>query len=130
MIEISTSKLTSRKHVLIDGHAYTVRKLGAGDELAISQILRQLEKLQEKAKSGKTLTPKDDDLFQELQERSLAIYASTFDDGGDGSKSRKLIESLSYDERAELQDLIFNADKKKEGDAEPDAKTTGDKQDA
>lgn len=117
MIEIATKKLTTRKKVLIDGHEYTVRKLGAGDELAISQILRQLEKLQEKARKG-ALTSKDEDLFTELQEKSLKIYADTFDDGGDGSKSLELISGLSYDERTEVYDLIFNADKLKQAEAD------------
>lgn len=123
MIEINTNKLATRKFVKIDGHDYTVRKLGAGDELAISQIIRTLNRLQDKAKDG-TFTAKDEAKFTELQERSLKIYAATFDDGGDGSKSLELISRLSYDERTEVYDLIFNADKLKE--AEEQKETDGE----
>ncbi|UNQ40949.1 hypothetical protein MPC38_06775 [Prescottella equi] len=120
MIEIATSKLSSRKKVLIDGHDYTVRKLSAGDELAISQILRKLNRLQEKAKAG-IFSAKEEEEFNALQEQSLKIYADTFDDGGDGTKSLELISRLSYDERTEVYDMIFNADKLKEQEGEQDS---------
>ncbi|WP_439946511.1 hypothetical protein [Streptomyces sp. BBFR109] len=121
MIDISTNKLSGRKKVLIDGQEYVVRRLGAGDELAISQILRQLNKLQKKL-TAPDLKSEQEAKFEEelnvLQERALKIYADTFDDGGDGSKSMELVSRLTYDERTELYDMIFNADKIKEAEAE------------
>lgn len=121
MLEIRTANLKTRKRVLIDDHEYVVRRLGAGDELALSQIIRQTEALIKKAQKVGKLTEAEDRQFADMQEKSLKIYAGTFDDGGDGSQSLALVSNLSYDERSLLYEQIF-AEAKKEGDATDAAK--------
>lgn len=112
MLEIQTAKLSSRKRVLIDGTEFTVRKLGAGDELALSQIIRRTQELLKKAEKNNDLTDKEQADLLDMHKQSLAIYASTFDDGGDGSKSMQLVEKLSYEERTLLYKQIWNVEEK------------------
>lgn len=120
MLEISTNNLSSRKKIKIDGHVYTVRKLGAGEEMDINSIIRELNKISKRNKGKKDLSPADEAEFNRLQERSLAIYAGTFDDGGDGSKALALIKGLSYEDRGELHKQIFALDVKKTEDNPPE----------
>jgi hypothetical protein len=106
MLQIKTNQLKARKKVLIDDHEYTVRRLGAGEELALSQAYREMKKLEKKAKAEKS-TDADDDKALELANKVFNVLAGTFDDGGDGRKSRELVSSLSNDELKEVYDTIF-----------------------
>lgn len=106
MLEINTNTLKSRKKVLIDGQQYIVRKLGAGEELSLSQAMRKLEKLGNKEKSG-DLTEAEQDQAIKLAQSTLDTLISTFDDGGDGSKAKALISGLSAEELKEVYDKIF-----------------------
>jgi hypothetical protein len=109
MLEINTRDLSTRRKALIDGHEYVVRRLGAGDELAVSQMSRRAQELLKIAKESKdgNLTPELQKELDDLSERSLKIYASTYDDGGDGSRSLALVKSLSIAERVIMHNTIF-----------------------
>lgn len=109
MLEISTNQLKARKKVEIDGHPYIVRKLGAGEQLAINQLLRKAKALGQKLEDGQ---PSDQDELEaeNLSEKMVSILVGLFDDGGDGSKSRTLVSSLNETEIAELFLQIFPED--------------------
>lgn len=115
MISISTKDLSNRKTVEIDGHPYHVRELGAGDELALSQASRQIDRLQDRLRAIGSKTTKDaqqqskkaSDEIIVVHEKILSIYAGLFDDGGDGSKSRSLVGSLSFEGLREVLNMIF-----------------------
>ena len=107
MIEISTSKMSTRKKVLIDGQEFTIRKLGAGEELDLSQISRELFTLLDELDPKKGFTEESAKKYDELKKKSLDIYIATFDDGGDQSKSKELIYRLNDDERNEIYSQAF-----------------------
>lgn len=106
MLQINTNELSQRKKVEIDGHIYIVRRMGAGDQLSVSQYLRELDILAEKEKRTK-LTEKENKRVSEIENASLEITAHCFDDQEDGSKSLALVKNLSQDEIAELFNQIF-----------------------
>ena len=112
MIEFSTSSLSSRKRVKIDGHVYTVRRMGAGEELDASTVIRELKKLSSRINKSNNYSEKDMELYDKLQARSLDIFVGLFDDGGDGTKSRELIGKLSFEDRTEMVKQIFSVDTK------------------
>lgn len=109
MLEISTSQLKARKKVEIDGHPYTVRKIGAGEQLAINQLLRKAKSLEQRLTDGKS-TEQDEAEAESLSEKMITILVGLFDDGGDGSKSKTLVSSLNETEMAELFTQIFPED--------------------
>lgn len=108
MLQINTNKLDNRKHVEIDGHYYIVRRMGAGDQLSISQYMRELKSLSGKEEKG-SLTDDELNRVALIEEQALKITARCFDDQGDGEKSRQLVSSLAPDELAELMGKIFDA---------------------
>lgn len=109
MLEISTNQLKARKKVEIDGHPYIVRKLGAGEQLAINQLLRKATALGQKFEDGKS-TEQDEIEAENISERMVSILVGLFDDGGDGSKARTLVSSLNENEVRELFVQIFPED--------------------
>lgn len=114
IISISTNDLESRKKVqIIDAgvnggkpHVYTLRKLGAGEEMDLSQIARELLKLLAKVETEEW-TEKDAEIFDELKKRQLELYIKTFDDGKDGKMSKQLVESLSDTDRNTIYNQVF-----------------------
>lgn len=118
MKTISLNKLESRKHVQIDGHYYIVRKMGAGDTLAVSQMMRELDKLAKKEQES-SLTDEELKRVTEIENESLAIKARCFDDQEDGSKAMQLVRSLSDDEMGELMRQIFEEEKPETNEPTP-----------
>lgn len=110
MQQISTNKLSQRKHVEIDNHYYVVRRMGAGDQLSVGQYMRELEALSEKEKNT-PLSKEELKRVAEIERASLEISARCFDDQEDGEKSKALVSGLSADELSELMGQIFKDDK-------------------
>lgn len=106
MIEITTAKLGSRKNIKIDGHVYSVRKPGAGEQLSISQMVREVNKYAEIEKT-RTLTAEEEKFILDKTARMMEIMTACFDDLGDGSKSKALVDSLSMDELQAVIEEIF-----------------------
>lgn len=106
MLEIKTNQLKTRKKVLIDDQEYIVRRMGNIEQLEVSQYMRRLNKLAELEKS-KPLTDQQSQEVDELSTKILAISISLFDDGGDGSKSKALLSSLSDTEIGLMLNQIF-----------------------
>lgn len=123
MQQISTNKLASRKHVEIDGHYYIVKRMGAGDQLTLSQCMRELETLAKKEKTSE-LSLSDKQKVADIEKLTLEISSRCFDDQEDGGKSLALVKSLSQDELTEIMDEIFNGTKE-EPEAKADSEETG-----
>lgn len=113
MITISTSKYINGKKVTIDGYEYTVRELGAGDRLDLSQIAGELMKLRADALNNKAKELTQEEQIKTLQkisklmEKMNNVYASCFNDGGDGSKSKQLIKLIGIDNANKMLKEIF-----------------------
>ena len=118
MLEISTAKTRQVKRVNIDGHVYSVRKLGAGEQLTMSQYMRKITKVDARIKAGEMLTDAEEEQAEKYSTDLLDILASCFDDGGDGSKAKGLVNSLAPDELQEVIAEIF-----KDDDKQPDTIT-------
>lgn len=110
MLQLSTNKLSQRKNVEIDGHHYIVRRMGAGDQLSVSQYMRELSALGKK-EQNQELSQKELDRVAEIELEALQISARCFDDQGDGTKSLALVKSLTPEELTELMSQIFDEPK-------------------
>lgn len=122
MLQINTKQLKSRKQVEIDGHPYTVRRIGAGEELTLSQGMRLLEKLAKKEKDSE-LSESEYAEIDQMTVDTIELMAGCFDDGGDGSKSRQLVRSLSEAELTLMMQQIFK-DEGSDATKDPRANTT------
>lgn len=109
VLQINTNKLNARKQVKIDDHVYTVRRAGAGEQLALQQLYRRAGKVQKKLLS-EDYTESDELEAEQLANSMMDIFVGLYDDGEDGSKSRKLVESLTTQEIQELSRQIFPED--------------------
>ena len=129
-ITISLSNVHNIKRVHIDEIGdFEVRKMGAGEELDLSDKLRRLNEIIEELgaidfdkiniknptkkdiKAMEGLTKKADSLMEEINEIKrfeLETYARCFNDNADGVNTKKLLDSLSDEDRAELFKQIFN----------------------
>lgn len=121
MLQINTNNLNTRKKVEIDGHLYTVRRYGAGEQLELNRLLRQAEKLSKKLESGKG-TAEEEVKAETLSSRMIDLFAGLFDDGGDGTKARQLVSSLSQTEIKLMFEQIF--EEKDDGSADTTDKET------
>lgn len=114
MLSISTKKLDSRKTVLIDDVIYTVRKFSNSEQLDMSQYQRRIKELMELSAQEKL--PEYDEEAEQIARALQDIYVRLFDDGGDQSKSKELISSLSYaDISGILMDIFKEVESGKEG---------------
>lgn len=129
-ITISLSNVHNIKRVHIDEIGdFEVRKMGAGEELDLSDKLRRLNEIIEELnaidfskinmqkptkksiKELETVSKKADSLMEEINEIKrfeLESYARCFNDNADGVNTKKLLDSLSEEDRAELFKQIFS----------------------
>lgn len=108
MLEFKTNQLKSRRKVLIDDHEYVVRRLGNIERLDISQYMRRLNVLEQVEKDNNNeLSPEEIQEVEQISAKMTSIFVGLFDDGGDQTKSRALIASLSSDELTLLLAQIF-----------------------
>lgn len=123
-VSISTSKFITTVKANIDGHVYTVRKMGAGTQLDLSRELTELQKSRtdilnlkakiEKAESEeKTVelmaqNSKIMENFDNAIKRIEGIFVDLFDDGEDGKKSQKLVHTLGIDNIQTVYNEIFD----------------------
>lgn len=90
MYEIKTidyNKKPERK-VLVDGDVWTMRVLGAGTELKLSQAQRRQKQLKSKIESGQA-TDKDYDKYDEIESMMVTIFDTLFNDGTEDNKHIK-----------------------------------------
>lgn len=122
-VSISTSKYIKTVKAKIDGHIYTVRKIGAGEALDMSMLAGEAQKSEiailnlrgkyesaqtdeEKAKLVSEITEAMQPLAR-LNERIKEIYYALFDDGGDGTLTKKLVDSLGMENIRKVYDEIM-----------------------
>lgn len=103
MLSINTSNVISTRKVLIDGHMYTVRKAGAREQLAIVQMQRRAEKLQ----NAEKVSEAEADELQKMLSEMYRIYESWFDDGKGGKKAKALLGQLGWEELSLLVKQIW-----------------------
>ncbi len=124
-IAISTSKYITTVKAKIDDRIYTVRKIGAGEQLDLSREIGKISEYQVEALNlrGKYETAKTDEektkLFAEMakiteaiggiNERIESIYCGLFDDGEDGSHTKRLVRSLGIENTQKVYDEIMGA---------------------
>lgn len=121
-VEISTSGLAREVKVKIDGHVFTVRKMGAGDQLDIqrkaaqlARAMQELSELQEKAKvdssDSNKLFSELDKILDEVTRLSAEIgerYIKLFNDGTKNqTHARKLLEKYDIEGLRILNDRAF-----------------------
>lgn len=124
-IAISTSKFIKTVKAKIDDRIYTVRKIGAGEQLDLSREVGKIGEYQVQALNlrGKYETAKDDATKQKLLEEIMkvseaigaindcieAIYCGLFDDGEDGSHAKQLVHMLGIENIQKVYDQIMGA---------------------
>lgn len=131
-VSISTSKYITTVNAKIDGHVYTVCKMGAGTQLDLSREMGSLMRMRTDLLNleAKMKQAKDDDeatekLFKEnmdkmedfnkVVKRIESIFIELFDDHEDGKKSQRLVHTLGIDNIQHVYNEIFD---KAEQDAE------------
>lgn len=112
-ISISTSKYIKTIKAKIDDHVYTVRKIGAGEQLDLSNLASEAQRVHVDVLNlrGKYETTEDKDEkdkllseimeamkpLSEIEHRIEEIYCGLFDDGDDGKYSKALVKKLGID---------------------------------
>lgn len=131
-ISISTSKYIKTIIVKIDGRKYRVRKIGAGEQLDLSSLATQAQRMQVDVLNlrGKYESEEDKEKKAELVSEIVEamnplseiihkleeIYIDLFDDGEGGKYSRNLVKALGIEKVQEMyQDIMAhmgNSDEK------------------
>ena len=113
-VSISTSKYITTVKANIDGHDYTVRKMGAGTQLDMSREISNLMKMRTELLNleGKIKKLADNmgkmESFNKIVNRIEAIFIDLFDDGEDGKRSAKLIHALGIENTQKVYNEIFD----------------------
>lgn len=123
-ISISTSKYIKTIIVKIDEHTYRVRKIGAGEQLDLSSLATEAQRIQIEILNarGKYEKEQDDEKkakivteivetmkpLSEIQHKLENIYIGLFDDGEGGKYSKNLIKSLGIEKAQEMYQDIMN----------------------
>ena len=103
-ISYTTKSRKEFKNVEIDGEGFKVRKLGAGEQLSISQLQRRVNKLS----SLENITEEQEDEILECTDKLFTIMEGIFDDGGDQSKTKSLMQRIDPEELGILIEKIFS----------------------
>lgn len=123
-ISISTSKYIKTIVVKIDEHTYRVRKIGAGEQLDLSALANEAQKIQidilnlrgkyEKAESDEEKSKITSEILEvmkplaEIQHKLEDIYTGLFDDGEGGKYAKNLVKSLGIEKVQEMYKDIMN----------------------
>lgn len=127
-LQISLSNIQNIKNVIIEGHgAFSVRKLGAGEELDLSTKMRRLmtiatelnklnlTDIDENTPEGAATLAKHTDVISKYTEEindikrfELETYKKCFKDDNDGKNVDFLINGLTDAERGALFSQIFD----------------------
>ena len=92
-----TNQLKSRRKALIDGHEFTVRRMGNIERLEVLQAQDEINAILNKYPKDvkdKDIKPEDMERVNEMALSSAEVLIGLFDDGGDQSKSRALVRCL------------------------------------
>lgn len=108
-ISIKLNELKSRVPVEIDGHVYTVRRMGNIEQIEYDRGLRRINQLAVIEKDRK-LTEEELSELEQINSTLNDFFVNLFDDGGDQSKSKKLVASFSDVELGLVLGKIFKRD--------------------
>lgn len=124
-IAISTSKYITTVKAKIDDRIYTVRKIGAGEQLDLSREVGKIGEYQVEALNlrGKYETATDNktknDLLAEIlkvseaigniNDRIEGIYIGLFDDGEGGKYSKQLVHTLGIENIQKVYEEIMES---------------------
>lgn len=123
-ISISTSKYIKTIIVKIDEHTYRVRKIGAGEQLDMSALATEAQKIQvdilnlrgkyEKATDDVEKSKLISEIMatmkplSEIQHKLEELYIGLFDDGESGKYTKNLVKSLGIEKIQEVYKDIMN----------------------
>lgn len=128
-ISISLNNIRKTRSLYVEdlGVAFTVRKLGAGEELDLSDKMRRLGEILKELKGidfAKYNTTKEEDIkelekiskraaklsdeINDIQRFELATYKRCFSDDANGENVTKLLNSLTVQDRSELFNQVFD----------------------
>lgn len=128
-ISVSLNNIRKTQTVFIEdeGFAVTIRKLGAGEELDLSDKMRRLSEIGKELQSVDfmkyDLTKEEDrkeieklekrvsklsDEIGEIKRFELASYKRCFSDDANGANVDKLLNSLTDEDRAQLFKQVFD----------------------
>ncbi len=113
-ISIKLNELKTRKKVLIDDHEYTVRRMGNIEQIEYARGIKKLQSLAMQEAERK-LTEEELKELDTISKELSSVFIDLFDDGGDQSKSKKLIGSLSDEEIGLILAQVF--EEKEDGQA-------------
>lgn len=110
-----TNQLKSRRKAIIDGHEFTVRRLGNIERLEAVRLQNELQEIISKYPEDvkdEDISKDDIKAINEKAMQSSELLLSLFDDGGDQSKSKALIRSLDDEEIIDIVESIFEQTEK------------------
>lgn len=123
-ISISTSKYIKTIIVKIDDRKYRVRKIGAGEQLDLSALATEAQRVQvdilnlrgkyeaeqDENKKAELISEITETLkpLSEIQHKLEDIYIGLFDDGEGGKYSKMLVKSLGIEKVQEMYQDIMN----------------------
>lgn len=111
MITISIDKYIKYIPVVIDDTKYQVRRIGAGEQLDISQILSEMQKLRADVLNSKENTEKASkavEKFGKLSEKLEKVFCNLFKDENGGKDVENLVHKLGIENISKLITDIFS----------------------
>ena len=106
-----TNQLKSRRKAIIDGHEYTVRRLGNIERLEINQRTTEIRRILNKYPkdvSDNDIKQADIDTLERLALESAKTMVSLFDDGTETQeKARELVRSLDEEDLLDIIEATF-----------------------
>lgn len=112
-----TNTLKSRRKAVIDGHEFTVRRMGNIERLEVLQAQDEIKAIIDKYPQDvkdEDIKPADMEVVNTKALQSAEILVGLFDDGGDQSKSRALVRSLEDDDIIDIIEKVFSQTEVKE----------------
>jgi hypothetical protein len=107
MLEIKTNQLKTRKKVLIDDVAFTVRRMGNIEQLDLSQYVGRLKKL-EKAGETEPLSEEQNDEIESISRKMANMFTDLFDyDQAESDKATKILRQFDYQELSLIVERVF-----------------------
>lgn len=120
-IAISTKDYVKTVNAKIDDHVFTVHQLGAGTSLDLSRHFSDMTKARTEMLNlkGKYESSNDDKYLEQIAscagniaehlKQIEEVYINAFDDNEDGSKSRKLVQTLGIENMQKIYEQIMKA---------------------
>lgn len=110
-VSFQTNTLKSRRKAIIDGHEYTLRRLGNIEQLEISRLQGEIEAIFSKYPPNvkdADVSKEDYKMVNDNAEKMSLLILTLFDDGTeDQDHSRALVKSLSDEDIFDILSKVF-----------------------